>query len=317
MISMEEICLRKGERNIKSINNHLRIGICLVIVSCFLGFYSFAQAKEYDGLWFLGFNLHKDIFSDVSVRQAVNYAIDRQQIATKIISDETTPNGVIPPGMLGYDPKLADYGYNVKKAKALFKDAGFKGATLSLLHTDGLKTIEIAKLIRKNLATVGIKVILKQVPYSDQEKWNAELQSGRHHMFLMGYKASPPGELLLGDKSTKFFHRLSCEKAPDIANQVFFGSYEEAAAAGYSPCRICNPKPGEKYDTYALLQPLFNSKGEANFTYYINDRVDLLLDQISETDLKLERLRAEKLKEINRLILKDAPTVNLFYITKL
>jgi len=291
--------------------------ISILVFIFILGSTSLASAKEYDGLWFMGFNLHKDIFSDVRVRQAINHAIDRKYIAQKIMSEEVVPNGVIPPGMSGYDPQLKGYDYDVARAKKLLKAAQYPGGKLTLLHTDGVKTISIARSIKKNLAVVGVEVSLKQVEYSDQEKWQKELGSGRHHLFLMGYKVGRLDNIYIGDKLTKYFHVTGCENVPASDNQVIFGSFEEASAAGYIPDPSCKPQPALKSDTYDLLQPLFHSQGPANFTFYVNDRVDSLLDQASQIDPSLTRVRSGKCQEVDRILQKDAPTVDLFYIPKL
>ena len=235
-----------------------------------LGFSSFTEAKEYDGLFFMGLNLHKDVFNDKNVRYAINYAIDRKFIAKDIVSEEAIPTGVIPPGMSGFDPTFEGFSHNPKKAKKLLKKS--LNIELVLLHTDGVKTIRIAEKIVRDLRAVGIKVKAKQIDYSDQDKWENELKSGRHHLFLMGYKAG------------------------------FVGASDEATA---------------EVETYDLLAPLFTSDGSANFTYYDNQRVDNLLGQAAETDKAVKGLRGAKLSEVNRIIMKDAPTVNLFYIPKL
>jgi len=70
-------------------------------------------------------------------------------------------------------------------------------------------------------------------------------------------------------------------------------------------------------DTYALLQPLFHSSGNANFMFYSSKRVDTLLEQLEQIDVAVASAREPKLKEINEILVEDAPTVNLFYITKL
>jgi len=238
---------------------------CLAVLIS-LAIFSIAYAKEYDGLFFMGFNLHKDVFNDKNVRYAVNYAIDRKYIANDIMSEEVVPNGIIPPGMEGYSPTLEGFSFDPKKAKKLLKKP--LGIELALLHTDGLKTVQIAEKIKSDLAAVGIKVKTKMVDYSDQDKWEAELKSGRHHLFLMGYKA------------------------------------------GFID-------PTAEVSTTDLIEPLFGSDGSANFTYYENQRVDNLINQVIQTDKAIAGLRQTKLLEINKIILKDAPTINLFYISKL
>jgi len=140
----------------------------IFVVSFLLIVSAFAEAKDYDGLFFLGFNLHKDVFNDKNVRYAINYAIDRKYTAKDIVSEEVVPTGVIPPGMSGFDPTFEGFSYDPRKAKKLLKKP--LNISLVLLHTDGIKTVKVAEKIVKDLAAVGIKVKPRQVDYSDQDK---------------------------------------------------------------------------------------------------------------------------------------------------
>lgn len=283
-----------------------------------------AIQKSYDGLWFMGFNFHKDIFegdSGKSVRKAVNMAINRKHIAISIIGDAVVPNGVIPPGMDGYDPSLKGYPYDAKKAKALLRQSGYlknnQPIKMSLLHTDGVKTREIANLIKKNLGTIGIKLSLKEVSYKDAGQWDDELESGVFHLFLIGYKTTSPDTLFIGGKMDKVFHVLGCERTPDPDQQVFFSRYDEAIISGYRPCTICKPKREKAPNSDDLITAMFSPRGEVNFGYYRNPRVDFLLEQLSVLSPALNKEREDKLKELNQILLDDAASVNLFYITRL
>jgi len=229
---------------------------------------SFAQVKEYDGIWFLGFNLQKPPFDNLKVRQAVAHGLNQDFIAS-----------IIPPGMPGNDPNLRPYKYNLKFAKTLLKRAKYQLSDprlkgLTLLHTDGVKTIEIAKKVQKDLKQIGMQINLIQIGYRDQEKWNSELASKKHHLFLMGYKAE--------------------------SEQLFT---EEASV--------------KAADSYRLLEPLFKTDGEANFTGYSNSTVDMLLDQVSVIGFEFSKERELKLKEINKNLYKELPVLALFYIEKL
>ena len=215
----------------------------LVIGLLVIGHCSFAAAKEYDGIWFMGINLKHEIFQDLRVRQAVNSSIDKEYIVTEIISNESVPLSFIPPGMLGYDPDLKPTFRDVKYAKLLMKKAGYPMAdtrlkNLSLLHTDGIKTVAIAQKIQSGLRNIGMKVDLIEVSYRNEEKWVEELVSGKHDFFLMGYKAD--------------IEKLFTEEASTTQD-----------------------------DSYGLVEPLFKTQGEANFTGYSNPQVDKLLDQLT------------------------------------
>ncbi|MBU0573632.1 MAG: hypothetical protein KKH83_04055 [Candidatus Margulisbacteria bacterium] len=310
-----------------TINNvQLTIKVCLRYLLIFgillFGLSTTAFAAEYDGVFFMGFNTHKDIFEVREVRQAFNYAINREYIATEIASAEVAPTGIIPPGMLGYDEVLAGYPRDIKKAKQLMKEAGFSMSdsrikNISLLHTDGVKTRKMAQRIKEDLADIGVKVRLKEVDYADQEYWASELESGRHHLFLMGYKASALDAIYIGDKLMKVFHAVTCPELPPADRQQFLYSYEGAVVSGYRPCDVCKPQPERQPTTIDLLNPLFHTGGSANLTYYHNRKVDNLLDEAAGIDPTLTSALRPKYEEINSILQNDSITVNLFYIEKL
>lgn len=45
----------------------------------------------------------------------------------------------------------------------------------------------------------------------------------------------------IGNANSKKFHRPSCFTLPAEHNRVYFGSRDEAVAAGMAPCKRCNP----------------------------------------------------------------------------
>ncbi|MCX5749970.1 MAG: ABC transporter substrate-binding protein [Candidatus Saganbacteria bacterium] len=160
-------------------------------------------AAGYDGVWFLGFNTNKDVFGDrngSSVRKAFQYAVDRKYICKEIIRDDNVPTGVIPKGMDGYDGVLKGYPLNLNASASLLKKAGYlkkdkRLSGLMLAHTDGVKTIEIANSIQNDLKKIGVRIELKQIKYSEGEKWEDYLSSGKYHMFLIGYKLLPKPDM--------------------------------------------------------------------------------------------------------------------------
>ena len=51
--------------------------------------------------------------------------------------------------------------------------------------------------------------------------------------------ASTAQQGYIGNVNSKKFHLPSCANLPAEKNQILFSSYEEAIAAGYSPCSSC------------------------------------------------------------------------------
>lgn len=278
-MKMEKEDIRRRKKAIEGAKRHKKavVFFSLFFLCCLL-LPSAAFSKEYDGIWFLGMDLKSAVLKDLNVREAVNLAIDKEYIAKKIVSEEVVPVGFVPFGMIGYDPDLEFKFQDTKAAKELMKKAGYSMADprikdLSLLHTDGLMTIEIAKKIQSDLRNIGMKVRLVEVSYQNEDRWVKELTSEKHDFFLLGYKAG--------------------------IEQLF--STEEAVA---------------QIDSYSLIEPLFRTGGEANFTGYSNAEVDKLLSQLEGINLALKNERHAKLKEINQILYKDQPAVVLFYIEK-
>ena len=288
--------------------------------------FSFAQAKEYDGIWFLGFNQSKDLFGDENgrvVRQAILIAIDRDKIAKKIVGDETVPIGIIPPTMEGYNPELAAYPHDFRQAKQMMKAAGYplndvRIKSINLLHTDGEKTKLIVDEIKRNLINIGFDIQTTVVKYSNSAEWQKELASGKYHMFVMGYKSGNMGQIFIADKRSRLFHNFTCPYNTTIeADIAYFNKYSDAVEAGFSPDTFCKPEPEKEPKTLALIQPLLYSEGEANFTRFSNKRVDILLEELSTLDEGLKASRKDKFEEIGHIVWEEAPLVPLFYITKL
>lgn len=45
----------------------------------------------------------------------------------------------------------------------------------------------------------------------------------------------------IGNTKTKKYHLDTCRSLPDLENRTYFNTKEEAQAAGYVPCKLCNP----------------------------------------------------------------------------
>lgn len=64
--------------------------------------------------------------ANVKVRQALNYAIDRETIVSKLLLGMGSVHYGLMPGQLGFDPSMKPYPYDPAKAKQLLAEAGYK-----------------------------------------------------------------------------------------------------------------------------------------------------------------------------------------------
>ena len=86
------------------------------------------KLKEREGIniGYVTFNTTKKPFDQLKVRQAIAHALNRASYITAIFMGRATlAINPIPPTIWSYNNEVKDYEYNIEKAKALLKEAGF------------------------------------------------------------------------------------------------------------------------------------------------------------------------------------------------
>ena len=103
-------------------------------------------------------------FDNLKVRQAVNYAINREALV-RIYGGLATPTeNVLPPTYPQYK-KLNLYPYNLAKAKSLIKAAGATGANVTIWTDDNesRRAPEAGQYLQGVLKSIGLNATLKEV----------------------------------------------------------------------------------------------------------------------------------------------------------
>jgi ABC-type transport system substrate-binding protein len=119
--------------------------------------------------WALFLNTTTKVMANVKVRQALNYAIDRDTINKTLLKGNCTPGAQpLAPGAQGFleDPPIK-YDYDPEKAKQLLAEAGYPdGFTADLLFSQGLSVHEaLGTAIQGQLADIGVDLkIVKKDP---------------------------------------------------------------------------------------------------------------------------------------------------------
>jgi peptide/nickel transport system substrate-binding protein len=121
------------------------------------------------------------ITSDVRVRQALNYAIDKNALAQKLYDGDAVPDQgqTLSPSWFGYDPKVHAYPYNPAKAKALLKAAGALGKTITLTTESGrfLNDKVLVESVAQYWRQVGLNVNVKVLSFNT---WLTQLFDPKH-----------------------------------------------------------------------------------------------------------------------------------------
>ncbi len=109
--------------------------------------------------YYLTLNTKMKPFNNPLVREAVSYAINRKSLLKYVNGQGTPATGFIPPGVKGYTPKNLVNPLDVKKAKALLKQAGYPhGFSTSMYSWNTQPWTNLDAALQQQLAAVGIKV---------------------------------------------------------------------------------------------------------------------------------------------------------------
>ena len=135
---------------------------------------------------YIGMNSNEPPFDDVNVRQALNYAIDRETLSTVLLNGIVTPAaGILPPGFPAYNPDLDGYEYDPEKARQLLAESKYGSDTstypLIILTVPGSFGSSISPTTEVILATweeqLGISIEIQQT------EWATYLQDLRKRRF--------------------------------------------------------------------------------------------------------------------------------------
>ncbi|MEK3978453.1 ABC transporter substrate-binding protein [Psychrobacillus sp. FSL K6-2836] len=137
----------------------------------------------------LRFDTAKEPLGDVRVRQALNYAINKEEIISEILGGYGKPISTYQSELsFGNNPDLKPYPYDPEKAKELLKEAGVaEGTSLDLFipGTDG-NFKEIAQAVSFYLEEVGLKLNINSV---DSTTLTSDLipKGDAGHMYRQGW----------------------------------------------------------------------------------------------------------------------------------
>ncbi|MGE9550636.1 glutathione ABC transporter substrate-binding protein GsiB [Erwinia amylovora] len=143
---------------------------------------------------YLSFNVTQKPFDNAKVREAINYAINRQALVKVAFAGYATPaTGIVPPS-IQYSQSYPAPEYNPARAKALLKEAGFpNGFTTTLWSSHNTSTAQkVLQFTQQQLAQVGIKVTVTAMDAGQRAaevEGKGQKESGVR-MFYTGWSAS-------------------------------------------------------------------------------------------------------------------------------
>lgn len=209
------------------------------------------------------FNTQQKPYDDVKVRQAINYAIDREKLVDNVLRGQAIGPaiyGITPNTFKDYDiTQINGYTLDVDKAKQLLAEAGFPGGigfpeVHVLINSGNSRNSSIAVEIQKQLKeNLNLNVIFEALP--NVQKYNLQMH-GKSDVYRDGWVAD--------------------YASPEAFLSLFVGDAvppEKYAASFPNTARYQNPT----YDEYFKKGRDFNSKDSSY--YYFMKAEQLLINE--------------------------------------
>ncbi|NQT23435.1 MAG: peptide-binding protein [Candidatus Omnitrophica bacterium] len=133
------------------------------------------------GYTYMAYNHENELFKDIRVRQAINYAVDKQEIIDGVLLGYgKICTGPFIPESWAYNENVRPFPFDTNKAKRLLKEAGWsdtdgngyidkkgKDFAFTILTNQGNDLrIKTAEIIQRRLKGVGIKVEIRVLEWA-------------------------------------------------------------------------------------------------------------------------------------------------------
>ncbi|MGQ0662774.1 MAG: ABC transporter substrate-binding protein [Pseudomonadota bacterium] len=168
------------------------------------------------GYW--AFNTQKKPFDDKRVRQALNYAVNKQAIIEAVFLGAGKPaTNPIPPVIWSYNKSVKDYPYDPERAKKLLAEAGYPSGfetdlwAMPVQRPYNPNARRMAELIQADLAKVGVKAKIVTFEWGEYLKRSKD---GEHQTLLLGWTGDN------GDPDNFLHTLLGCDAAKDGTNRA-------------------------------------------------------------------------------------------------
>ena len=133
------------------------------------------QYKDYiieqpiNTVWFIYMNMKQKPWTNPKVREAMQYAIDKDRIVQVLAGRAYVTNQILPPKVPGYDESIGTSSpYDPDKAKALLEEAGYpNGFSIEFWDQNEGDEPKVDQVIQQNLSDVGIEMDLHSVSFSE------------------------------------------------------------------------------------------------------------------------------------------------------
>lgn len=234
-------------------------------------------------IYYYGFQHKLPPFDNVKVRQAFNYAIDRESIVNYTLQGEGRPAiyGIVPP-IKGYEyEKIKGYTYDPEKARQLLAEAGYPNGkgfpklTLQINSGGGDRNIHTAEVIQKMLKeNLNIEVNIEVLQFAQHLE---NYETGKAKFWRAGWVADYPDP-------ENFLNMFYGKHVPsDLNTKSYINSvrYQSAKFDSLFEAALRETDPVKQYDLFrqadqvaindAAIMPIFYDENTRLLQIYVKN----------------------------------------------
>ncbi|MCG1008785.1 glutathione ABC transporter substrate-binding protein [Salinicoccus sp. ID82-1] len=224
---------------------------------------------------YLGFNTEKEPFDDVRVRQAISYAIDRDEIISGVYDDMgIKADGPLAPDVWGHDENLEGVEYDMERAKELLAETDVAdGFETTIWVDEDPQIVDTAVYIQEKLSELNIDVQVEQF------EWGAYLDrtaQGDHEMFILGWTT------VTADADYGLYALFHSNSHGATGNRSFYTNEEVDTLLDEGRTE---PDEDARFEAYSQAQEILIEEAPAAYLFHTNFAIGVNSSQVSGVDL--------------------------------
>ncbi len=238
--------------------------------------------------YYIGFNNNSPPFDDIKVRRAFSLAIDKNKLASLVFRDMVeVADGILPPGMPGFNDELSGLDFNIEAARQLIKESSYGDVSqlppinITTQGWGGDISQDLEAVINEWRINLGVEVTVRQL---EPSRFLYHLMEEKDEMYYLGWIADYPhpqnfldilfrtgAENNYGEYSNTELDALLDKAGKELDNELSLKMYRQAEQILVDEAACIPLFFGQNY---ILIKPYING-------YYLNPLGITMYNQVS------------------------------------